>query len=123
MLPDIKIVLTNDCTLLGALISPRPSPKAVVKKHDDLIRMAGRLEQIDAHEAFVLLKNCFALPKLLYILCASPSYLNGAQRGALPATRAGLTTRPVMPGPWPTKNIWPTKISDDVFFILFFFQS
>jgi len=34
----------------------------------------------------VLLKNCFALPKLLYILCASPSYLNGAQRGAFNRT-------------------------------------
>ena len=38
-------------------------------------------------------------------------------------SRAGLTTRPVRPGPWPTKNIWPTKISDDVFFLFVCFFS
>ena len=79
VLPNIKIVLINDCTLLGVLISPRPSPRAIIEKHNDLIHMAGHLEQIDAHEAFVLLKNCFALPKILYILHASTSYLNGPQ--------------------------------------------
>ena len=29
VLPDIKIVLINDCTFLDAPISPRPSPKAI----------------------------------------------------------------------------------------------
>ena len=86
VLPDIKIVLINDCTLLGAPIFPRLSPKAIIEKHDDLIRMAGRLEQIDPYKAFGLLKNCFTLPKLLYILRASPSYLNGAQLGAFDCT-------------------------------------
>ena len=82
VLPHIKIVLMNDCTLLGAPISPRTSPKAIFEKHDDLIRMAGRLEQIDVHKAFLWIKNCFVLPKLLYVLHVSPSYLNSAKLGA-----------------------------------------
>ena len=86
MVPDIKIVLINDSTLLGALIYPRHLAKAIIEKHDDLIRMAGRLEQIDARETFLLLKNCFALPKLPYIVRASPTYLNGAQLRAFDRT-------------------------------------
>ena len=70
-------------TLLGAPISSKRSHKAIIEKQDDLICMAGRLEQIDA---FVLLKNCFALPKLPYIVRASPTYLNGAQLRAFDRT-------------------------------------
>ena len=36
--------------------------------------MAQRLKLIENHQAFALLKNCFSLPKLQYILRASPAY-------------------------------------------------
>ena len=37
--------------------------------------MTQKLELLDRHQAFVLLKNAFAIPKLQYILRASPAYL------------------------------------------------
>ena len=47
---------------------------ALRAKTRDLERMVGRLEQLESHQAFVLLKSCFAIPKLQYILRASPAY-------------------------------------------------
>ena len=38
-------------------------------------RMTSKLEVLNPHQAFVLLKNAFAIPKLQYILRASPAYL------------------------------------------------
>ena len=36
--------------------------------------MIDRLSQIDPHPALYLLRNCFSLPRLLYLLRSSPSY-------------------------------------------------
>jgi hypothetical protein len=44
------------------------------KKHGDLDRMVTRLQLIDSHQALTLLKNCFAIPKLQYILRATEAY-------------------------------------------------
>ena len=44
----------------------------ISKKIEEFQRLANRLKQLSAHDAFFLLKNCFSLPKLQYILlCAS----------------------------------------------------
>ena len=37
--------------------------------------MASKLEVLNPHQAFVLLKNAFAIPKLQYVLKPSPAYL------------------------------------------------
>ena len=37
--------------------------------------MTSKLEVLNPHRAFVLLKNAFAIPKLQYVLRASPAYL------------------------------------------------
>ena len=37
--------------------------------------MTSKLEVLNPHQAFVLLKNAFAIPKLQYVLRASPAYL------------------------------------------------
>ena len=36
--------------------------------------MTSKLVLIDPHQAFVLLKNSFAIPKLTYLLRSSPAY-------------------------------------------------
>ena len=43
-------------------------------KIDEFQRLANRLKQLSAHDAFFLLKNCFSLPKLQYILRCAPCY-------------------------------------------------
>ena len=37
--------------------------------------MVDRLAQIDAHDAIFLLRHCFAIPKLMYFLRCTPSFL------------------------------------------------
>ena len=41
--------------------------------------MTSKLEVLNPHQAFVLLKNAFAIPKLQYVLRASPAYLCGEE--------------------------------------------
>ena len=74
LVPRIKIVPAPEGELLGAPLSEHGLSSALCKKRDDLKRMVGRLEQIDNHQAFALLKNCLAIPRLQYIIRASPAY-------------------------------------------------
>jgi len=74
LLPELKVVHLSDSTLLGAPLSEGGISTAVRERQEDLERLVARLNIIESHQAFVLLKNCFSLPKLQYILRASPAY-------------------------------------------------
>ena len=41
--------------------------------------MTSKLYVLNPHQAFVLLKNAFAIPKPQYVLRASPAYLYGEE--------------------------------------------
>ena len=49
--------------------------------------MVSRLDVLDNHQAFVLLRNAFFIPKLLYVLPSFTSILKAAGAGGL---RQGL---------------------------------
>lgn len=74
LLPEIKIVSASESSLLGAPLTEFGISEVLSTKREDLERMVARLQLIENHQAFALLKNCFALPKLQYILRASPAY-------------------------------------------------
>ena len=77
LMPGLRVVPVEDSNLLGAPLMERGIPAAVAEKREDLERLSSRLKLVENHQAFALLKNCFALPKLQYILRASPAYKNG----------------------------------------------
>ena len=79
LLPGIKVVSPAEGTLLGAPLSDEGLAAAVGAKRQDLERLVSRLEQIERHQAFSLLKNCLAIPKLQYVLRASPAYKQSAE--------------------------------------------
>jgi hypothetical protein len=65
--------LLQDATLLGTPIQAGPGvDKALVGKREDLRLMVGRLSLLPSHTALFLLRNAFAIPKLLYILRTAP---------------------------------------------------
>ena len=64
-----------DCTLLGAPLSEEGIVGILGDRREDLQRVVSRLDVIDNHQAFILLRNAFSIPKLLYVLRASPAYL------------------------------------------------
>jgi len=73
--PNILIIQPAQAMLLGAPIgSDDEISVALIKKMDEFQRLSHRLLQLNAHDAFFLLKNCFSLPKLQYILRCAPCY-------------------------------------------------
>ena len=74
LIPGVKVVKGSEVSLLGAPLSEAGISNAVAEKQEDLERLTSRLELIENHQAFALLKSCFSLPKLQYILRASPAY-------------------------------------------------
>jgi hypothetical protein len=73
--PGVNIVDPAVAILLGAPVGGEQSVDLILeKKLDDLKRLSNRLERLDAHDAFYLLRNVFSLPKLQYTLRCSPCF-------------------------------------------------
>ena len=69
----IGLQVNTNLTLLGALLG-RQAMSTVLGKISELSSMGDRLSWISSHHALFLLKNCFTLPKLLYILRTAPCF-------------------------------------------------
>ena len=73
-LPGAVHVHLQDCTLLGAALGSR-SMQAMLEKHtNQMRRFKQNLAELQAHDAFYLLKNCLSMPKLLFSLRTSPCF-------------------------------------------------
>ncbi len=68
----IRVVAVSDLTLLGAPLLTDAIPLVMEEKTAQLGRLVSRVSILSSHHAFFLLKNCLALPKLLYVLRCSP---------------------------------------------------
>ena len=75
----VRVVEASDLSLLGAPVDIQGIPGTIHEKRGALERMTSKLEVLNPHQAFVLLKNAFAIPKLQYVLRASPAYLCGEE--------------------------------------------
>ena len=73
--PGVKLLNKENLTLLGAPIFPNAIENSLEPKLQKLILMSQRLKEIDAHDAFFLLGNCFSMPKLTYTIRTSPCFL------------------------------------------------
>ena len=66
-------------TLLGSSVGDVSSVSDVLRaKAEMLKKMGDRLQHLSAHDAILLLKHSFALPKLLYNLRTAPCFLSPA---------------------------------------------
>ena len=74
--PGIKLIHPEELTLLGAPVLPSSNEKVLGAKLDSLKTLTERLKQLHEHDALYLLKNCMAIPKLLYFLRTAPCFLN-----------------------------------------------
>ena len=68
LLPGVRVVEVYDVSQLGAPVDIQGIPGTINEKREALERMTSKLE--NPHQAFVLLKNAFAIPKLQYVLRA-----------------------------------------------------
>ena len=76
-LPGARVVDPSEASLLGSPLGNVDSVSAALKvKVNSLKVMGARLKHFSAHDAILLLKNSFAIPKLLYLLRSSPCFLS-----------------------------------------------
>ena len=65
----------NESIILGSPISAQGVRSEISLRTEALKRMISKLNLIDPHQAFVLLKNSFAIPKLTYLMRSAPAFL------------------------------------------------
>ena len=75
LLPGVRVVVSCDLSLLGVPVDVQGIPGTINEKREALERMTSKLEVLNPHQAFVLLKNALVIPKLQYVLRASPANL------------------------------------------------
>ena len=71
--PTIRTIAPNEAMLLGAPLTTDAIGSSFQPKIDALSHLTTRLNSLHAHDALYLLRNCIAIPKLLYLLRTSPS--------------------------------------------------
>ena len=75
--PSLRPTEPTHATLLGSPIGGMESITDVWESKIEQLKILGsRLEQLQAHDALCLLRNAFALPKVLYVLRTAPSFLS-----------------------------------------------
>ena len=75
--PEARVVDPADARLLGSPIGDVGSISNTIDEKVHLLEIMGdRLQHLDAHDAILLLRHSFAIPKLLYTLRTSPCFLS-----------------------------------------------
>ena len=74
--PDAKFVSPDDLSLLGTPLFQNALELDLKARLEGFKSTCARLESLDSHDALFLLKNVFYIPKLLYLLRTSFSYLS-----------------------------------------------
>ena len=72
--PGIKTPKKDEFIILGSPLGQKSQADLLEKKINELEKVNGIVEKLDAHYGFFMLKNCFSLPKLLYFLRTSTCF-------------------------------------------------
>ena len=76
-LPGAQVVDPMNATLLGSPIGDLSSISSSLNEKIQLLKKMGeRLQHLTTHDAILLLRHSFAIPKLLYCLRSSPCFLS-----------------------------------------------
>ncbi len=76
-IPGAQLIDPPSASQLGSPIGDTNSTSDDISGKTLLLRTMGeRLQHISAHDALLLLRNYFAIPKLLYLLRSSPSFFS-----------------------------------------------
>ena len=73
-LPGVSVTEREDLSILGTPIDINGCRTGVLKAVERLSTMSSRLESIDAHPAFFLLRNCLLMSRLHFKLRSSLCY-------------------------------------------------
>ena len=89
--PFIHVASDAAC-LLGASLLPGPGLDSILTKHWEILTTAvDRLKSIGRHDALILLRSCFGVNKLQYVLRTSPCHGHPALPTLDSLLRTGLS--------------------------------
>ena len=75
--PGLRSVRCSQATLLGSPIGNIDCIDNCLQKKIALLQIMGeRLDLLCSHDALILLRHCFSIPKVLYILRTAPCFLS-----------------------------------------------
>ena len=83
VLPGVRVTHPANLQILGSPILESGIKNTLSKKRSILSQMFSRLLLIDSHPALFLLRNCFSILKLLYILRSAPFYESPDELGKI----------------------------------------
>ena len=63
---DIRILGSEDTSLLGSPLTEEAFDQIFSNKIENFKILCKHVVKLDAHDALFLIKNCFAIPKLLH---------------------------------------------------------
>ena len=94
VLPDVREVPMGELELLGAPIRDPQIRRALLSGQHMIEKLIKRLQNLnETHQAFFLLKNYIAIPRLLYLLRSSPAHRHTALLTKIDeAVRRGVET-------------------------------
>ena len=72
--PSIQCVDPDDTALLGAGLGQKAIRTELANKLEGIRTLIKRTEKLSCQAAFFLIKNCFFIPKLMFILRSSPAF-------------------------------------------------
>ena len=75
LLPGARVVPLDTQEFLGSPIGINAIELHLSRHLESFMSLSNRLYSLDPHRAFFLLKNCFTMPKFLYTLRTSPTFL------------------------------------------------
>ena len=76
--PGIKTPKKDELIILDSPLGPKTQVDLLEKKINQLEKVNGIVEKLDAHHGFFMMKNCFNLPMLLYFLRTSTCFIHPA---------------------------------------------
>ena len=76
MCPRIKTPKKDEFISLGSPLGQQSQADLLEKKNNELVKVNGTVEKLDAHFGFFMLKNCFSLSKLLNFLATSTLFIH-----------------------------------------------
>ena len=76
ILPSVSLPSRHSWSVLGSPLTHEAIVPILGSKLGDILRLCSKLEEVDPHHAFTLLRNCFSIPKLVYILRTCPTFVD-----------------------------------------------
>ena len=72
---SVSLPPRHSWSVLGSSLTHEAIAPILSSKLGDIRRLCSKLEKVDPHHAFTLLRNCFSMPKLVYILRTCPTFV------------------------------------------------